>query len=334
MRELILLNQGWEFSPQWRDEFIQPEVKAEGFVRVNLPHANKEIPYNYFDEKDYQFVSCYRRTFAYEERWAGKRVFADFDGVMAYGEVYLNGKLLASHKGGYTPFAVDLTSELQRGENVLVVKVDSTERPDIPPFGYTIDYLCYGGIYRDVFLRIVDPVFIENIFAKPQKVLEEKKALETTVFLNNTTAEEQILTVTVNLKKDGKPIAEQSQTAVVKTGKGSLNLVLSDLAGIELWDIDHPQLYQVEVTTADHAGIRDNYTTRIGFREAADKPEGVYPTGQKGMNPGLNRQQAFPYVGYDMPAPGLGRGQEYITFEYSAKQEGPRPVYPGPHFQV
>jgi beta-galactosidase len=332
VRELILLNQGWEYSPRWRDEFIQPEVKAEGFVRVNLPHANKEIPYNYFDEKDYQFVSCYRRTFAYEERWAGKRVFADFDGVMAYGEVYLNGKLLASHKGGYTPFAVDLTSELQRGENVLVVKVDSTERPDIPPFGYTIDYLCYGGIYRDVFLRIVDPVFIENIFAKPQKVLEEKKALETTVFLNNTTAEEQILTVTVKLKKDGKPIAEQSQTAVVKPGKGSLNLVLSDLAGIELWDIDHPHLYQVEVEIADGQGIRDNYTTRMGFREAAVKPDGFYLNGKKVMIRGLNRHQAFPYVGYAMPARVQRRDADILKFELSLNAVRTSHYPQSPHF--
>ena len=74
MRELILLNHGWEYIPEWRDEFIRPELQAEGFVRVILPHANQEIPYNYFDEKDYQFVSCYRRIIAYQDGWAGKSV--------------------------------------------------------------------------------------------------------------------------------------------------------------------------------------------------------------------------------------------------------------------
>ena len=63
MREQILLNKVCEFAPLWRYEFIQPGVGAEGFMRVNLPHMNKEIPYNYFDERDYQFVSCYRRSF-------------------------------------------------------------------------------------------------------------------------------------------------------------------------------------------------------------------------------------------------------------------------------
>lgn len=94
---------------------------------------------------------------------------------MAYAEVYFNGHLLGSHKGGYTPFSFDLTEHIKFDENnVLTVKVDSTERPDIPPFGYMIDYLCFGGIYREVSLRVVDPVYIKNIFAKPQNVLEDK----------------------------------------------------------------------------------------------------------------------------------------------------------------
>ena len=101
MREQILLNQGWEFAPLWRDEFIQPGVGAEGFMRVNLPHMNKEIPYNYFDERTTSL--CPVTAEASPTRTAGQETCpADFDGVMAYAEVYLNGKLVGSHKG-YTP---------------------------------------------------------------------------------------------------------------------------------------------------------------------------------------------------------------------------------------
>jgi beta-galactosidase len=332
VRERVLLNQGWEYIPQWRDEYVEPAANTEGFVRVNLPHANKEIPYNYFDEKDYQFISCYRRSFAYREAWVGKRVFADFDGVMAYCEVYLNGRLLGSHKGGYTPFAVDLTPALKFGENVLVVKVDSTERPDIPPFGYTIDYLCYGGMYRDIYLRIVDPVFIENIFAKPQNVLEEKKTLETTVFLANTTTEEQSLTVTVQLTRDGERVAEKTCTAAVEPGKSSLDVVLSDLESIELWDIDHPNLYQVEVTIAGGTGISDSYAVRIGFREAVVKADGFYLNGRKLMIRGLNRHQAFPYVGYAMPARVQRRDADILKYELSLNAVRTSHYPQSPHF--
>lgn len=332
MREQILLNQGWEFAPLWRDEFIQPGVGAEGFVRVNLPHMNKEIPYNYFDERDYQFVSCYRRSFTYKASWAGKRVLADFDGVMAYAEVYLNGKLVGSHKGGYTPFEVDLTAGLAPGENTLVVKVDSTERPDIPPFGYVIDYLCYGGMYRDTYLRIVDPVYIENVFAKPKAVLGEKKALETTVFLTNTTSEEQSLTVGVKLLHEGKLIAEGSHIAVAEPGKSTVDIVLSELAGIKLWDIDDPNLYDVEVSIADTQGVKDSCFTRIGFREAVVKPDGFYLNGRKVMLRGLNRHQAFPYVGYAMPPRVQRKDADILKYELSLNAVRTSHYPQSPHF--
>ena len=91
---------------------------------------------------------------------------------MTASTVWINGDRLGEYKGGYTPFSFDLTPHLDfDGENVLAVDLDSSERPDIPPFGYQIDYLTFGGIYREVSLRIVPATFIENIFAKPKDVL-------------------------------------------------------------------------------------------------------------------------------------------------------------------
>ena len=98
--------------------------------------------------------------------------FVDFEGVMMASTVWINGVRLGEYKGGYTPFSFELTEHVDfGGENLLAVDVDSTERPDIPPFGYEIDYLTFGGIYREVALRIVPATFIENIFAKPKDVL-------------------------------------------------------------------------------------------------------------------------------------------------------------------
>ncbi len=105
----------------------------------------------------------------------GKHVFVDFEGVMTASTVWINGQRLGEYKGGYTPFSFELTPHLDfDGDNVLAVDVDSTERPDIPPFGYEIDYLTFGGIYREVALRIVPATFIENIFVRPKDVLSRK----------------------------------------------------------------------------------------------------------------------------------------------------------------
>ena len=82
------------------------------------------------------FISCYRKIFQPDIAWKGKRVFLRFGAVSSVAEVFLNGKKLCEHKGGYTAFAVELTENLvYEEENVITVKVDSTERNDVPPFG-------------------------------------------------------------------------------------------------------------------------------------------------------------------------------------------------------
>lgn len=131
MREIIAFNHHWRFKDEFRKEFVDPKFQDQAWTKVNLPHANKEVPYNYFDEKDYQFISTYRKSFTVDQKNKGKRIFVDFGAVMTYAEVYLNGQFVGNHKGGYTPFSCDLTDHVKFGEeNVLTVKVDSTERPD------------------------------------------------------------------------------------------------------------------------------------------------------------------------------------------------------------
>jgi len=126
-----------------------PGFDDSDFERVTVPHANRTFPWHGFDDRDYQFVSVYRRHFAPPEGLRDRRIFVDFEGVMAAATVTLNGDTLGEHRGGYTPFSFELSGAVRWGEhNVLAVRVDSTERGDIPPFGGNIDYLTFGGIYR------------------------------------------------------------------------------------------------------------------------------------------------------------------------------------------
>ena len=93
------------------------------------------------------------------------------DGAMADAEVWLNGEKLAAHKDGYTPFAARLTGRLDAGDNLLAIKIDGSENPEIPPFGGRIDYLTYAGIYRDVWLKVVPPVSIGRVKIETPNVL-------------------------------------------------------------------------------------------------------------------------------------------------------------------
>src|SRR5271157_5625557 len=130
---------------------------------------------------------------------------------MTASTVWINGVRLGEYKGGYTPFSFDLTPHLDfDGENVLAVDVDSRERPDIPPFGFQIDYLTFGGIYREVSLRIVPDTFIENIFAKPQGVLTPHPSLEVDSLLMSMKAYQEPLTLEVDLRDGDQVVAHGS----------------------------------------------------------------------------------------------------------------------------
>jgi beta-galactosidase len=298
-RRVFPLNHKWLYSDKNVPGGASPRFNDTGFVRVTIPHTNKMLPWHGFDDKDYQFVSLYRRHFRMPVGLNGRRVFVDFGGVMTAATVTLNGQKLGEYRGGYTPFSFEVTSQINwRGDNVLAVEVDSTERNDIPPFGGDIDYLTFGGIYRDVSLRVVPAAFIENVFAKPLNVLSDKRSVNVRCFLNGVGAGSQRLMA--ELRDGDRVIATQSVN--VTSGAPHHDIVLTGLGGVELWDVDHPRLYSVRVSLFDGAVLTDEYETRIGFREARFTPDGFFLNGKHLKLRGLNRHQTYPFVGQAMPA--------------------------------
>jgi hypothetical protein len=156
------------------------DLSEEDFDHVSVPHANILTPAESFDPDLFRFVSWYRRHFRPEDSWKGKLVSLHFQGVMTVADVYLNGEHLTTHKGGYTPFEVDLSAGLQFGaDNAIAVRVDSRVQPRVPPEGAPkispsgpyffasrgqiarvapkmYGFYLYGGIQRDVELRVVE----------------------------------------------------------------------------------------------------------------------------------------------------------------------------------
>jgi beta-galactosidase len=303
-RRIIPLNRGWLYSEKSSPEALQSGFNDKSFTRVTIPHTNKMLPMNGFDEKEYMFVSVYRRHFRLPKELQGKRIFVDFGGVMTAAKVYLNGQSLGEYRGGYTPFSFDLTKHINwSGDNVLAIEVDSTERADIPPFGGMIDYLTFGGIYRDVNLRVVGDVFIENIFAKPVNVLQNNRQVQVRVFAR--LMPETDYETKVELHDGDKILAQKNEILrfpIMNSLPPMPFITLNNLGSIELWDIDNPKLYNVRVTLSQNNKIIDHYETRIGFREAKFTPEGFFLNGKHLKLRGLNRHQTFPFVGQAMPA--------------------------------
>ena len=126
-RRVYPLNRKWLFSEKNVANGTATRFDDTRFTRVTIPHTNKMMPWHGFDDKDYQFISLYRRHFQLPPGVNGKRVFVDFGAVMTAATVYINGHRLGEYRGGYTPFSYELTQHLNwRGDNVIAVEVDST----------------------------------------------------------------------------------------------------------------------------------------------------------------------------------------------------------------
>jgi beta-galactosidase len=297
-RSIIPLNHGWLYSDKPSAGATAASFNDKHFTHVTIPHTNKMLPASGFDEKEYMFTSVYRRHFRLPKGLQDQRIFVDFGGVMTAAKVFINGKNLGEYRGGYTPFSFELTSDIKwNADNILAVEVDSTERKDIPPFGGMVDYLTFGGIYRDVQIRAVSDTFIANVFAKPVNVLRQDRSVNVRVYVEGKT--ERDLKLTAELRDGDKVIATGSRNVV---GTETQDIVLSNLGPVELWDTGKPKLYNVRVTVRNGSTVIDHYDARIGFREAKFTPEGFYLNGKHMKLRGLNRHQTYPYVGQAMPA--------------------------------
>jgi len=324
-RVVLSLNRSWRYHAGRIADAHDPAFNDASFERVVIPHTNIRLPWHSFDDKEYEFVSTYRRRFRTPVSAKGKRVFLDFEGAMTASTVWINGTSLGEYKGGYTPFSFDLTPHLKAsGENVLTVYVDSSERADIPPFGNEIDYLTFGGIYREVSLRIVPQTYLDNIFARAKNVLTGAPSLEVDCFLGGSSASG--LSLEVELRDGDRVVSKNSSQVSHSTGSdpnatadpitsapvhastqtaddpARHTVTLDRLEGIRLWDLVSPKLYTVHIRLLSAGRLMDSDTRRIGFREATFTPGGFSFNGKIVKLRGLDRHQTFPFVGQAMPA--------------------------------
>lgn len=293
-------NRGWHFAAKFEEKFIEGDFGDCSFIDVEIPHNVKDVPYNYFDEESYQFVSCYYKQFYADKEWQGKACILKFEAVAHYAEVYVNGKFALSHSGGYTSFETDIEPYLIYGEeNLIVVKVDSTERNDIPPFGNVIDYLCYGGIYREVSLAILEKSYIKHARISSYDTLKSPKIGIKLDF--SSPALKDVECVIKNA--DDVTVS----TFVIPSNGESYVEYKKPIANPTLWSIENPYLYTVELI---YNG--DLYHYRMGFRDVKFTKNSFYLNGIKTKIIGLNRHQSYPYVGYAMPRSAQIADAEYL----------------------
>ena len=269
---------GWEYTPEWSEEFLAGE---EPFWPVELPHNPVELPLHCIDHEDYQLLCGYRRKLTITREQKQKRLFLRFDGAAHIATVYVNGSIAGTHACGYTAFTLEITGLVWEGENTIAVQLDTTENPQVPPFGFVIDYLTYGGLYREAWLVEKPMGYIKDVFVTTPTVNSARVEIEAVDFTGEFKVE--------LYNSDGGLVWEN-------TGRKT-KLEAKELA-VKPWSPEAPNLCRCVVKAMEDGRETDREEVVFGFRTARFQADGFYLNGEKVFLRGLNRHQSFPYMGY------------------------------------
>jgi beta-galactosidase len=305
----VALTDGWRFGPAGAADWDQPGLDETGFEDVAVPHTVAHLSWRDWEPASWEREFCYRRRFELPDSFAGLRTFVDFAGALTKAAVHLNGVELGVHLGGYLPFRYEITDMAVNGENLLAVLLDASFDLNVPPnvpspgTNLDIDFWEPGGIYRDVCVRAVPQVFIDDVFAKPVDVLSAEPAVEVECTLDTSVplAGQGMLTVEILDPDDGRRLGSATTVPLAASaGRSTVQLRIWELSEFTLWDINQPKLYDVVATLVWNGQALHQHRTRVGFREARFDAEGFFLNGRRVKLFGVNRHQHYPFAGFAM----------------------------------
>ena len=285
MKGKLLWNLNWYFCEGFSDERVKCG-STDGMEQIHLPHQVKTLTYNVFLQTD-QMVDLA----------LDGRICEDLRRLL---EGSGNGHLAGSHKGGYSRARFEITPYVHEGENTLFVMVDSNERNDIPPFGCVIDYITYGGIYRDVNLYLLEPVFMTDVLFRYDMTGENTAEVYPEFYVDNAgPAFTGVIAVTV-ADREGRELLSYSQDVSVAAGCSHITLDRRAVNGITRWDPEDPHMYVVKAVLKKDAQELDTIEDDIGFRTYECRADGLFVNGRRIILVGMDRHQSYPYIGYSI----------------------------------
>jgi beta-galactosidase len=314
LRTREAINKGWKFLPKDAKGAEQTDFDDAGWINLDLPHTwNADDTLD--DAPDYRRgVGWYRKTLSLDRRHQGRKLFLYFEGANQVADLYVNGKLVGRHKGGYAAFAFDVTDFVQfdsaAARNVIAVKVDNGIDENIPP-SPTADFNLYGGIYRDVWLVATDPIHINvldhaspGVYIDTPTVSEESATVRVRgTVVNDTNQPRQVRVLNTIVDTDGRKVAEmESVLPVAARAEGSFQQISAIIQNPRLWSPDSPRLYSVRTQIFDDARLADQVENPLGFRWFSfDADRGFFLNGKPYKLRGTNRHQDYAGMGNALP---------------------------------
>jgi len=316
-RQLINFNSNWQTCNQ---EDIKSSQKAlpvddsftfSDWETVTLPHTSKIEPL--VISEPWVGVSWYKKDFTTKSDWKNKKVFIQFEAVMQKADVWLNGKFLLSHSGGYLPFTIDISNELNYKKlNRLVIKTDNHDDPEVPPGKpiKNLDFCYYSGIYRNVSLIVCDKLYITdpvqaNLPASggihvwfPEFSEKMATVAVSTNIRNDFEQAREFQLSYVLFDKTGATVTLKSSEKITLDGKSEKTITENlQVEMPDLWHPDHPSLYTLKVGIVGNNSLNDIVSTKIGIRKFELIRKQFLINGEPILLVGTNRHQEYPYIG-------------------------------------
>lgn len=292
----ISLNGKWNYVVDplengYYDYRLQP-FKNNGFFENKKPsHPGDLVEYNLdtspimdipsdWNTKDpqlffYEGTVWFKRNFTLEKK-QGIRYILYFGAVNYDAKVYVNGKKVGEHVGGYTPFNFDVTEVITDGNNFVVVKVDNKRHKDNVPT-VNMDWWNYGGITRDVMIAQVPETYIEDYSVQLDK--EKRNVISGWIKLNKTVSGQAISLEIPELKIKQQLTTDAEGKAIFEVNANPI-----------LWSPENPKLYEVSISKPD-----EKINDRVGFRTIETKDKQILLNGKQIFFRGISIHEEAPF---------------------------------------
>lgn len=301
------INSLWSFKKQ--DHLSEKKTPdTSGWEIINLPHTwNAKDVLDDGDRGYYRGKGWYFKKLSTHFDPLQKNYFLNFEGANQYTEVYINGQKAGEHTGGYSAFTIAITNYVNTGsENEILVLVDSSPDPDIPPL--SADFTFFGGIYRDVYLVETSKVHFnlldygsKGVFVSTPEVNEQKANVSIKGSIRNTLKNNGTYKIQCDIRnRQGDIIAKSSKSVRIKKNDTLVPFQIADIPVLNpnLWSPNSPYLYKLEIHLADKETILDEEYINFGIRTFSfDADNGFFLNGEPLKLMGANRHQDYPGMG-------------------------------------
>jgi len=266
LRQTVNFNREWKFQLGDVAGAEAAEFDAAKWEDIGLPHSFS-MPY-FAADRFYVGYGWYRKHFNVPKEWSGRRVNLEFDGVFQVADIFVNGRRLGEHKGGYTGFSFDLTDAVKTGDNVVAVRVNNVWDPQLAPRAG--EHTFSGGIYRDARLVVTAPVHVAwygTFVTTPQVSKASGTVNVKTEVVNDSATVKSVLLKTSVLDTKGKTVAQMESTQSIAPGATNVfDQTCAPVPNPKLWSPENPILYSVKTVVLDGRKPVDDYTSPLGFR--------------------------------------------------------------------